>query len=82
MLARWPVDVLRPEVSFQKAMQSRNEKRFFPLEQRSETKVVSNAALATVPMLVMVDEKAELGQVNVLYSFLENRYSQKVRKHI
>ena len=41
--------------------------------------VVSNEAQASVPTPVAFDERRELEQVNVLYSFLENRYTKKVR---
>lgn len=77
-LNRWPVDLLRPEVSFQKAMRRRIDKRFLPSQTRPQDNVVANGAQATVPSPVKLDEKAELEQVNVLYSFLENRYSNKV----
>ncbi len=46
-------------------MRRRIDKRFLP------------AASPDAPA-VAVDEKAELEQVNVLYSLLENRYSRKV----
>ena len=34
----------------------------------------------TVPTPKPFDEKGELEQVNVLYSFLENRFAKKVRE--
>lgn len=40
--------------------------------------MIANGAQVTVPTAVELDEKAELDQVNVLYSFLENRYGNKV----
>lgn len=43
--------------------------------------MVANQAQATIPTPVKFDEKAELEQVNVLYSFLENRYTKKVLLH-
>jgi len=74
IITRWPVDALRPEVSFQKALQRRIDRRFNPqpiaADGSKDVKVVQ-----TPP--VPVDEKAELEQVNVLYSFLENRYMKK-----
>lgn len=79
-LAQWPVDLLRPEVSFQKVMRRRIDKRFHPAIIRPQDNVVANGALASVPPAPRLDEKAELEQANVLYSFLENRYTKKVRR--
>ncbi|MCJ1298519.1 hypothetical protein MMC08_001309 [Hypocenomyce scalaris] len=76
-LAQWPVDLLRPEVSFQKAMRQRIERRFIPSTTNSQDNVVANDALASVPAASGMDDKAELEQVNVLYSFVENRYTKK-----
>ena len=59
-------------------MRRRIDKRFLPSQTRPQDNVVANGAQATVPSPVKLDEKAELEQVNVLYSFLENRYSNKV----
>ena len=39
----------------------------------------ASGAQAEVAKASKVEEKAELEQVNALYSFLENRYSKKVR---
>lgn len=44
-----------------------------------EDLVALNKAQATIPSSAKYDEKAESEQVNVLYSFLENRYAKKVR---
>ena len=77
-LAQWPVDLLRPEVSFQKAMQRRIDNRFLPSTTPPQDNVVANNAQATVPAPMKLDEKAELEQVNVLYLFLESKYTKKV----
>lgn len=79
ILTQWPVDLLRPEVSFQKAIQRRIDTRLKPSTTAPEDNVVFNQAQATVPTKVAFDEKGELEQVNVLYSFLENRYTKTVR---
>ncbi|MCJ1381512.1 hypothetical protein MMC17_004623 [Xylographa soralifera] len=76
-LAQWPKDILRPDVSFQNAMQRRIDRRTTPSEGNREASVIANAALTTVPHPARFDEKLELEQVNVLYSFLENRYTKK-----
>ena len=60
-------------------MRRRIEKRLHPSNARSQDNVVANKTLATVPAAPRFDESAELEQVNVLYSLLENRYSKKVR---
>ena len=60
-------------------MRRRVNKRFLPSHNPLQNNVVANAAQATVPTPVKLSEKVELEQVNVLYSFLENRYSNKVR---
>lgn len=78
IIAQWPVDLLRPEVSFQKTIQRRIDTHLKPSTTPPQDNVVSNEALATVPTPVPFDEKGELEQVNVLYSFLENRYTKKV----
>lgn len=85
VLALWPVDLVRPEVSFQDVMRRRIEKRLLPLSSSSTTplqpqdKVRANDALATPAPNQQFDEKRELEQVNVLYSLLENRYHKMVR---
>ena len=78
VLAQWPVDVLRPHASFQEAMRKRIARRLDPSPVKPEENVVANEAQATIPTSPKFDEKSELEQVNVLYSFLDNRYSQKV----
>ena len=44
--------------------------------------MVSNEAQATIPPHKPFDETKELGQVNVLYSFIENRYVKKVSSRV
>lgn len=60
-------------------MRRRINKRFHPSTTRPQDNVVANGALATVPAAPQLDDKAELEQANVLYSFIENRYTKKVR---
>ncbi|KAM0798659.1 hypothetical protein BDR22DRAFT_891059 [Usnea florida] len=76
IIAQWPVDLLRPEVSFQKIIQHRIDTRLQPSTTAPEDNIVSNQAQVSVPTKVAFDEKGELEQVNVLYSFLENRYTK------
>ena len=59
-------------------MRRRIEKRFLPSQSLPGHNVVADGAEATIPSPVKLDETAELAQVNVLYSFLENRYGHKV----
>ena len=77
-LAQWPKDILRPNVSFQNAMQRRIDRQTTPPTEHRDASVIANDALTTVPTAARFDENAELQQVNVLYSFLENRYTKKV----
>ena len=75
----WPVDSLRPEVSFQKVLQRKADETLNPSSVKpSQDNIVANEAKATIPTAKSFDEKGELDQVNVLYSFLENRYAKKV----
>lgn len=78
ILTQWPVDRLRPEVSFQKIIQRRIDTQLKPSTIPPQDNVVSNQAQATVPSPVPFDEQGQLEQVNVLYSLLENRYKKKV----
>ncbi|CAF9923463.1 MAG: hypothetical protein HETSPECPRED_005331 [Heterodermia speciosa] len=81
ILTQWPLDLLRPTVSFQKSIQHRIDHRLTSSPSSSTNPadhVVANGAQATIPTPKIFDEKGELEQVNVLYSFLENRYSKKV----
>ena len=78
VLLQWPVDALRPNVSFQETMRKRIAHRLEPSRVKPEENVVANEAQATVPTTPKVNEKSELEQVNVLYSFLDNRYTKKV----
>lgn len=82
ILTQWPPDLLRPEISFQKALRRRLEARLNPPPTASPAENVgSDHAQATAPTKVAFDEKGELEQVNVLYSFLENRYMKQVRAY-
>lgn len=67
-LERWPKDLLRPEASFQDAMRRRLDRRIKPVKDSP----------GRTPL--EINEKAELEQVNALYSLLEDRYKQKVKK--
>ena len=78
-MAQWPVDALRPNVSFQKAMRRRMARKLEPANTNPENNIIANEAQASLPVATKFDEQAELEQVNALHSFLENRYSQKVR---
>jgi cytochrome b pre-mRNA-processing protein 6 len=54
-------------------MQRRIDQRFLPASSPNTpdaAQAVANSA---------IDEKVEFGQVNAIYSLLENRYSRKVR---
>ena len=77
-LSQWPIDLLRPEMSFQKAMRRRIDMKFHLSNRRPQDNVVGNGAEATVPAASKPLENAEIEQVNVLYSFLEDRYLKKV----
>ena len=82
ILAQWPVDHLRPNLSFQQFIQGRVDKRLKPASPQPTSSTSTGPAagaaggVATPP--TKFDEQAELEQINVLYSFLENRYSKKV----
>lgn len=80
ILTQWPVDLLRPEVSFQKAIQGRINMRLAAPSTPPQDNIVSNQAQVSVPTPVAFDESGEREQVNVLYSLLENRYQNKVRR--
>lgn len=58
-------------------MRKRVAHRLEPPPVKSEDNVVANEAQATVPTTPKVNEKSEMEQVNVLYSFLDNRYAKK-----
>lgn len=81
---QWPHDLLRPSVSFQSALTRRIDTRLEPSRSPPATdpgeNVVANGALATIPPKKEAswDEGGELEQVNVLYSFLEDRYMKRV----
>ena len=82
ILAQWPVDRLRPNISFQKVIQERVDARLNSPASIKESPTSNENPKPPAEEGKRVppfDEKAELEQVNVLYSFLENRYSKKVR---
>ena len=72
-LAQWPVDLLRPEVSFQKAMQQRIER--WCVLPKTDYPDGETGMFRTPPY------RSEADQVNVLYSFLEDRYMQKASRN-
>lgn len=92
VLSQWPVDLLRPEISFQSAMQRRIDRRFGPDSSSTSSPVSSSSSLSqsnmnskpkangesTTSSSITFDEPSELEQVNVLYSLLENRYLKQV----
>ena len=78
VLSQWPVDALRPNVSFQKSIRNRIDKRLSDSSSPSADNVVANEAQVTVPSPKPFAALQEVAQVNVLYSFLEDRYSRKV----
>ena len=78
-LAQWPIDILRPQVSFQDVMRRRIDKQHGPSTLDTSTYDPRNETKDTlVTPLEPYDEQAQLLQVNALYSFIENRYSKKV----
>lgn len=73
------MDILRPEVSFQKVIEHKINTLLEPPTAATQDNIVHNQAQATVPKPKPFNEADELAQVNVLYSFLENRYTKKVK---
>ncbi|KAL8984946.1 MAG: hypothetical protein Q9205_001222 [Flavoplaca limonia] len=77
-LAQWPIDILRPQVSFQHVMRRRIDKQLEPSTPDKSTYDPAKESKDTlVTSLKPYDEQAQLAQVNALYSFMENRYSKK-----
>ncbi|KAL8731651.1 MAG: hypothetical protein Q9181_004238 [Wetmoreana brouardii] len=77
-LAQWPVDLLRPQVSFQDVMRRRTDKQLGPSStDKASYDPTKESKDTLVTPLKAYDEKAELDQVNALYSLLENRYTKK-----
>lgn len=76
-LAQWPADVLRPEVSFRKAIGNRTEGRFRVAKDEPDQIGKGSAEVKALPPVWK--ESSELEQVNALYSLLEDRYSKRVR---
>ncbi|MCJ1481265.1 hypothetical protein MMC06_001422, partial [Schaereria dolodes] len=62
VIGRWPVDRLRPEVSFQKVVQQRMEKNFKLSSSEPEEYVVAKEVQGIVPAPVRADAKTELEQ--------------------
>jgi cytochrome b pre-mRNA-processing protein 6 len=82
-LNHWPVDVLRPSISFQTSIRNSVDARFLDPSRAGaapQTNVKANEAFVNTPEPFKApSEKEELEKVNVLYSLLENRYYDKVR---
>ncbi|THX37582.1 hypothetical protein D6D10_05769 [Aureobasidium pullulans] len=64
ILSQWPVDRLRPEISFQSVLKKRLQAA--PVAQVNQ----ANTAQTQAPKA-----RNELREINALYSLLENRYS-------
>lgn len=75
-LSRWPKDPLRPETQFQDAIRRRIDRQFLPTSSSDATTPPQKLPYSPVDEKAEL-EKAELENVNVLYSLLENRYSRK-----
>ena len=78
ILASWPVDILRPEVSFQKAIQHRINIGLGTSKSSSEQDVTGNEAQVMAASPKPYSEQTELEQVNALYSLVENKFMKKV----
>ncbi|KAI9778374.1 MAG: hypothetical protein M1816_004132 [Peltula sp. TS41687] len=76
-LSQWPKDLLRPEASFQAAMRRRLDRRIKPSQQQQQLQQDGKKSTGRA-VLLDLNEKTELEQVNALYSLLEDRYKQKV----
>lgn len=80
ILHRWPVDLVRPKtVSFQEVMRQRLDNLSNPSTSASPpttANIKANEPLVSVPEPKKWDEKKEMEQVDVLYSFLEDQYSK------
>ncbi|KAI4226713.1 MAG: hypothetical protein L6R36_002968 [Xanthoria steineri] len=78
VLAQWPLDILRPQLSFQDVMRRRIDKQLGPSTADETTYDPAKESKDTlVTHLKPYDEQAQLQQVNVLYSFMENRYAKR-----
>ncbi len=81
-ISLWPKDPLRPEVQFRDALRRRAERRFLPAPPSSASSPSKNSqpssSVAKSTPTVILDEAAELEQVNALYGLLEGRYESKV----
>ncbi|OCK73681.1 hypothetical protein K432DRAFT_364557 [Lepidopterella palustris CBS 459.81] len=82
LISLWPKDALRPTVSFQSTLQYRAS-QFSPAPTTatsSSPNASSNPSPSPSPApasLSKPDPKAELLNINALYSLLENRYSKR-----
>jgi cytochrome b pre-mRNA-processing protein 6 len=78
IISLWPKDVLRPTVAFQNTLQYRASQflpaKTSPVEPGSEPKAAATPGSSSAASL---DPKAELLNINALYSLLENRYSKR-----
>ncbi|KAL8664107.1 MAG: hypothetical protein Q9202_003291 [Teloschistes flavicans] len=82
-LAQWPVDALRPQISFQNVMRRRIDKQLGPASAENTSYDPSKESKDTlVTSLKPYDENAEMEQVNALYSLLENRYVKQVGRDV
>ncbi|KPI44450.1 uncharacterized protein AB675_8427 [Cyphellophora attinorum] len=76
IIQRWPVDKVRPEpVSFQTIMRRRVERLTNPVLATEAGKTPSSEAPVETQPPPTLNEQKEMGQVNALYSLLENRYA-------
>ncbi|KAL9609572.1 MAG: hypothetical protein Q9167_005665 [Letrouitia subvulpina] len=80
ILSKWPLDLNRSEVQFQKVMRRRIDRQHGQSgpQVKASPPTKESSDKSELP-LKTYSEKDELEQVNALYSFLENRYSKKVR---
>ncbi|EPE26964.1 hypothetical protein GLAREA_02878 [Glarea lozoyensis ATCC 20868] len=67
-LSKWPKDALRPECRFEDVMQKRIERKFNPSKNVPDGKPAG---------AVTINEKAEMDQVNAIYSLINNRYTKQ-----
>ncbi|OCL10446.1 hypothetical protein AOQ84DRAFT_387513 [Glonium stellatum] len=78
IISLWPKDILRPTVAFQNTLQYRASQfspaKTEPVESEFKSRAASTLASSSATLL---DPKAELLNINALYSLLENRYSKR-----
>ncbi|KAF2660622.1 hypothetical protein K491DRAFT_711528 [Lophiostoma macrostomum CBS 122681] len=76
LLSLWPKDLLRPTQPFTKAIEYRAVP--YGVEPLPAPKdAPAKDAKPAVPRTPNADSKAELANINALYSLLENRYSKR-----